>query len=201
VGTEQVVAKLLANAGAEFAEPTLHRVVDKYGDRESVQDRLVHREVLPVTVAERLVTHVAEHLQSYILSKHKVSEEVALDLVLQSRERATLGLAMGVSDEGLTALVRQLGENERLTPSLVLRAICTGNLRFFEHALAALSGIPIGNARTLIHDPGQRGFETIWEKAKLPKSHLSGAHVALKVVEQTELDGRPHDPERYSRRI
>jgi uncharacterized protein (DUF2336 family) len=201
VGSENVVAKLLANPGASFAEPTLHKVVDKFGNSEAIQTPLVHRAVLPVTVAERLVTHVAEHLRTHLLSNHKISPDVALDLVLQSRERATVGLAMGVSESALASLVRQLTENKRLTASLVLRAICMGNLRFFEHAVAALAGVPVGNTRVLIHDPGKRGLTTVWAKAGLPSSHLLAAQAALDVVRQTELDGLDLDSERYSRRI
>lgn len=63
-GSEGVVAKLLANPVADSAEPTLHKVVDKFGDSEAVQDPLVHRNALSITVAERLVMHVAEHLRA-----------------------------------------------------------------------------------------------------------------------------------------
>ena len=201
VGSESVVAKLLANPGADLAEPTLHKVVDKFGDSEAIQAPLVHRNVLPITVAERLVTHVADHLRAHLLASHKISPDLALDLVLQSRERATVGIAMGVSEQGLAALVSQLKENQRLTASLSLRAVCMGNMRFFEHAVAALATVPVGNARVLIHDPGRLGLKTIWAKAGLPVSYLPAVQAALDVVAQTELDGLDLDPERYSRRI
>ncbi len=201
VGPEGVVAKLLSNSGAELTEPTLHRVVDKFGDHEGIQTPLIHRAALPVTICERLVSRVADHLQAHILTHHEISADVAVDIVLQSRERATVGLAMGVADEGLAALVAQLRDNGRLSHSLILRTICMGNVRFFEHALSALSGIPLGNVRTLIHDPGERGFQTIWSKAKLPDSHYPAARAARDAVAETELDGKALDPERYSRRI
>lgn len=200
-GPETVVAKLLANPGAVLAEPTLHHVIDKFGHSEAVQEPLVRRDMLPITIAERLLTRVAEHLRTHLLAHHKISADVALDLVLQTRERATVGLAMGVSEDSLEALVQQLASNARLTASLVLRAICMGNLRFFEHAVAALSGLPIGNARMLIHDPGRLGLRTIWQKTGLTPGCLPAVQAALGVVAQTELDGRDLDPERYARRI
>lgn len=200
-GSETVVAKLLANPGAAIAEPTLHKVVDKYGHSEVVQEPLVHRDTLPITIAERLVTRVAEHLRTHILANHKVSADIALELVLQSRERATVGLAMGVSEESLKALVAQLQDNNRLSASLVLRAICMGNLRFFEHAVAALADLPIDNARRLIHDPGYRGLQSVWTKARLSEGCYPAVQAAMSVIAQTELDGRDLDPERYSRRI
>jgi len=200
-GSETVVAKLLANPGAAIAEPTLHKVVDKFGHSEAVQAPLVHRDALPITIAERLVTRVAEHLRTHLLSHHKVSADIALELILQSRERATVGLAMGVSEESLKALVSQLQANNRLSGSLVVRAVCMGNLRFFEHALAALAGLPINNTRLLIHDPGDKGLRTVWAKTRLPDGSYPAVHAALTVIAQTELDGRDLDPERYSRRI
>ena len=201
IGSESVVAKLLSNPGAAFAEPTLHKVVDKFGDSEAIQGPLVHRDILPVTVAERLVTHVADHLRAHLLSNHKISADVALDIVLQSRERATVGLAMGISEAALASLVQQLADNKRLTASLALRAICMGNLRFFEHAVAALAAVPVGNTRVLIHDLGRRGMTTVWAKAGLPATYLPAIQAALDVVVQTDLDGLHLDPERYSRRI
>ncbi len=200
-GSETVVAKLLANPGAALAEPTLHKIVDKFGHSEAVQEPLVRRATLPITVAERLVTRVAEHLRTHLLSHHKVSADVALELVLQTRERATVGLAMGVSEESLKALVDQLLEHNRLTGSLVVRAVCMRNLRFFEYALAALADLPIDNTRVLIHDPGARGLKTLWYKSRLPEGGYLAAQAALGVIAQTELDGRDLDPERYSRRI
>jgi len=200
-GSETVVAKLLANPGAALAEPTLHKVVDKFGHSELVQEPLVHRDTLPITIAERLVTRVAEHLRTHLLSHHNVSADIALELILQTRERATVGLAMGVSEESLQALVTQLQGNNRLTGSLVVRAVCMGNLRFFEHAVAALARLPIDNARALIHDPGTRGLKTVWAKTRLPEAGYLAVQAALAVIAQTELDGRDLDPERYSRRI
>lgn len=200
-GSETVVAKLVANPGAALAEPTLHKVVDRFGHSEAVQEPLVHRDALPITVAERLVTRVAEHLRTHLLSNHHVSADVALDIVLQTRERATVGLAMGVSEDSLAALVAQLRDNSRLTGSLVVRAICMGNLRFFEHAVAVLAGLPIDNVRMLIHDAGGRGLRAVWDKTQLPEVSYPAVQAALAVIAQTELDGRDLDPERYSRRI
>ena len=200
-GTERVVAKLVANPGAAISEPSLHRVVDRFGDSAIVQDPLVHRAVLPVTVTERLVSHVADHLRTYLLSKHQISPEVAIDLVLQSRERATVGIAMGVGDAGLDSLVRQLRVHGRLTASIVLRAICMGNVRFFEHALAALSGVPVSNARTLVHEASGSGLRALWTKGSLPERMLPAIRAAVDVIDQTELDFGGNSSERYARRI
>ena len=200
-GSESVIVRLAANAGADIRESAMHRIVDRFPNSEAVQEPLIRRAVLPVTITERLVTQVADHLRERLLAKHNISEDLAMDLVLQTRERATAGLAMGVTDSGLSALVRQLGDNKRLSGSLVLRALCMGNIRFFEHAVAFLSGVPITNTRVLIHDSAGNGLKAVWAKAKLPAALYPAIRAALDVVAQTEFDGRDLDAERYSRRI
>ena len=132
------------------------------------------------------------------LAKHNVSAEMALDLVLQTREHATAGLAMGVTDESVAALVCQLKQNDRLSGS---RALWMGNVRFFEYAIASLSGLPVANARLLIHDAGGNGLRAAWAKTVMPQGMYPVLRVALDVVAQTEFDGRDLDAERYSRRI
>ena len=197
----EAVAKLVGNPGAHLTEPCIHRVVDRFGDKEAVQKPLINRPVLPVTVAERLVTRVASHLRGELLSRHKISPDLAADIILQSRERATVGLAMSASDDEVAALVGQLAINNRLTSSLVLRAICMGNLKFFEHAITRLAGVPIANTRLLIHDRGGAGLETLCKRAELPKGIFPALKAAVSVIGETDFDGSDGELERYSRRV
>lgn len=200
-GNQNVVATLVANPGAHLTEPCIHKVVDRFGDVEAIQEPLVKRPVLPITVAERLVAKVSNHLRGQLLSRHKISPDLAADLVLQGRERATVGLAFGASDDEVEALVGQLALNDRLTPSLVLRAICMGNLKFFEQALARLAGVPLANARLLAHDPGGSGLDTLCKRAELPPSIFSAIKAAVAAIDETDFDGREGEAERFSRRV
>jgi uncharacterized protein (DUF2336 family) len=200
-GGEGAIARLVANPGADLTEKALNRVVDRFPESERVHEPLVRRAALPITITERLVTLVSEHLRTHLLSKHRISEDMAVDLVLQTRERATVTLAMGVTDDSLASLTRQLAQHKRLSASLVLRALCMGNLRFFEHAISVLSGVPIANTRILIHDASGSGLKAVWSKAKLPASIYPAIRAALDVVAQTDFDGRELDAERYARRI
>lgn len=200
-GNQDVVAKLVANPGAHLTEPCIHKVVDRFGDVEAIQEPLVKRPVLPITVAERLVAKVSSHLRGQLLSRHKISPDLAADLVLQGRERATVGLAFGASDDEVEALVGQLALNNRLTPSLVLRAICMGNLKFFEQSLARLAGVPLANARLLVHDPGGSGLDTLCKRADIPRSIFSAIKAAVAAIDETDFDGREGEAERFSRRV
>jgi uncharacterized protein (DUF2336 family) len=200
-GSEEAVAALLANAKARIAEASLGTAIDRFADSERVKRTMVHRAKLPVTIAERLVAIVSDNLQSYLVRHHDLPVTLATDIVLQSRERATLAYTLGTDERELERLVRQMHRRQRLTPFLVLRAICVGDLTFFEMAMAVMAGIPVANARTLIHDAGPNGLMSLYEQTGLPPRLLPAVRVALDVVHGTELDGGEHDKERYRSRV
>ncbi|HYH17553.1 MAG TPA: DUF2336 domain-containing protein [Azospirillum sp.] len=201
-GSEGAVAALVANEGAQIGERSLGRVIDRFGASEAVQEPLVRRARLPVTVAERLVAVVSEKLQQYLVAHHELSPQIAADAILQSRERATVTLFSGESDEGaLERLVAQLSRNNRLTPSLIVRALCMGDIGFFETALAHLAGVPLTNARLLIHDAGRLGLKSVYDRAKLPPALLPACRIAIDVLKETPYDGEEHDRERHRRRM
>jgi uncharacterized protein (DUF2336 family) len=162
---------------------------------------MVHRPKLPVTVAERLVTLVSEKLKTELVKRHELPAELATDLLLRSRERAVIGISSEAEEQDVETLVRQMHQHGRLTPSIVLRAAVMGDMTFFEAALAELTGTSLANARALIHDEGQLGLRSLFDKAKLPASHFPGIRAAVDVSRETSYDGGEHDRERYMRRM
>jgi uncharacterized protein (DUF2336 family) len=200
-GDEDSVVALVSNTGAEISETSLNKVVDKYGDVPRIQEPLVQRPTLPVGIAEKLVARVADHLKDYLVQHHELSDEMATDLILQSRERATLTLNRAGSSGSAEELVRQLKENRRLTPSIVLRALCVGDLDFFEQSLSVLSGVPINNARILIHDEGELGLRSLYQKAGMPVALLPAYRTALDMVVKAEMEQSDEDPQHRMRRL
>jgi uncharacterized protein (DUF2336 family) len=200
-GSEGAVAALMGNAGARIAATSLATAIDRFTDSDRVKASMVHRADLPASIAERLVVLVSEKLQSYLVRHHELSASLATDLVLQSRERATLHFSLGSSEQELERLVRQMYRNQRLTPLLVLRALCLGDLAFFEVAMAVMAKVPITNARILIHDAGPNGLASLYERAGMPQRLLPAVRVAVDVVRGTEFDGGERDRERYRSRV
>lgn len=200
-GAERAVAVLAGNKGAVLSENSMLRIVDRFGDSEAVQGVLINRDELPITIAEKLVNKVSEALRDRLLERTDMSAETAAELVLHSRERATIGLSAGSSEDSVLRLVLQLRDKGRLTPSIIVRAACMGDALFFECAMAALSGVALGNARILIHDSGQLGLRGIFEKAGLPESTFPAIRAAVDIFRQTDYDGLDNDRERFSRRM
>jgi uncharacterized protein (DUF2336 family) len=201
-GNEEAVARLLGNEGAELSESTLGRVMDSYPDSVAVADSIVRRTDLPPAISERVVAALSEQLHTVLVAKHDVSPDVATNLILQVRERALMGLLdYGSSDAELDALVDQLYRKGRLTPSLLLRALCVGDINLFERAMARMTGLPLQNVRILIHDKGMLGLEPLYMRAQLPPPLFPAFRAAIALVVETDYDGGANDRERFVERM
>nr|MBC8158746.1 DUF2336 domain-containing protein [Alphaproteobacteria bacterium] len=198
---EAVVSRLVSNPGAEISDGSLGKVVDTLGERSAIQDAMVRRPRLPVTVSERLVTLVSKNMMAEIESKIDLAPSAMTDLVLQIRERAILSLSFESGKEELERLVTQLRKKKRLTPSILLRSLCVGDLAFFEAGIAELAGISARNARELIHDDGGLGLRALAEKAGIQRKYFPAIRAAVDVARETQYDGGEHDRERYARRM
>ena len=200
-GQRKAVATLMGNANAHISDTSLNKAVDRFAASESVKESMVKRKSLPVTVTERLVTLVSENLKDYLVSHHELSPTLAADLVLQSRERSVINISSGSSEQDVEKLVAQMHANKRLTPSIVLRALCMGDLAFFEVSIATLANVPVVNARILIHDAGRLGLKSLYTKSGLPARLMPAVRIAIDVVRDTPMDGGMHDRERYRARV
>jgi uncharacterized protein (DUF2336 family) len=187
-GGETAVQTLLDNRGAKISEQGLGRALDRFAESAAVKESMARRAQLPIAVTERLISLVSEQFKHYLLANHKVSLSVATDTVIQSRERALMSITEGArTGVELERLVFQLRDNARLTPSLLLRALCMGDVAFFETAVAALADVPLVNARMLVHDAGPLGLKSLLERARLPAALNPAIRAALEVARETHV--------------
>jgi uncharacterized protein (DUF2336 family) len=200
-GEEPAVVVLMGNNNAKIAEDSFNRALTRFGGSNRVTEAMVLRDSLPITVAERLVTMVSKALQVHLVQSHNLSPAIASDIMLSSREHAIIHLSSGASDEDLRQMVTQMHTNGRLTPSLILRALCTGDIAFFEAAMAVKSDVSIDNAQLLIHEPSRRGLAALYRKAAMPEGLYGVVRAAVDVVDETGFDGRARDLERFRARV
>lgn len=201
-GNEAAVARLVSNQGADLSDQALDRVLTSYGENEAISDSLARRPNLPPALSERLVNAITERLESVLSAKNELPGDAISNLLLQTRERATVSLLSGGSDSAdLERLIEQMHVSGRLTSSVILRALSMGDLTFFEMALARLARVPVQNARILIHDQGALGFKSLFERAGLPEKLFPAFRAGVDVLSETDYDGGPNDRERYMTRV
>lgn len=199
---ESVVGALVANDGADISEPSMQRVLDDFSDSELVKRSMAGRAALPVEVTERLVNMVSAQIQEQLIGRHELTNAQIADLIVQSREKATLGLIKGpAQQDDSRRLIVHLYQNGRLTPTIILRALCMGDMDFFEGSIAVLSRIPLADARRLIHGDDAQALVKLLDKADLPKPLQPAFSAAIDVASETDYDGGENDRERFRRRM
>lgn len=199
---KSVARALVQNQSADLQDDALSRIVDRFGADEDIQEPLVHRATLPPQIAERMVAKLSDRLLDYLVTHHSLPEDVAEEVMSNARERATVTMLRNTSGYAdRERLVEQMLVNGRLTPSIILRALCTGDMPFFEVSLARMARVPVINARVLIHDAGTLGLKSLYEKAQLPAALYPATRVAVEVVRDTDMRSHDFDPESYSRMV
>ncbi len=81
-------------------------------------------------------------------------------------------------------MVDYLHKNDKLTSSIVLRALCEGNLIFFEVGLSRLAGIPISNAHMLVWASTPSAFHSLYKRANMPMSTFEAVEIVLLFMKQ-----------------
>lgn len=186
-----VVTTLLRNGGAEISEPSYHMIMDGFTSDATVQGLLVERAALPLTVTERLIQVVSDALRDRLVEKHALPPEIAAELLNQARERALFHSAAAAPRAfNVEAFAIRLNSKGKLTPTLLMRALCLGDLPFFEAGMAVRAGISVRNTVELISDRGPLGFKSLYEKSRLPHELFRAFRAALDVIGQLRDDGQ-----------
>lgn len=199
---EAAVEVLAANDGADMSPKTYQAMIDIFPKNARIHEALVHRRELPSQVVERLISMVSGELKKYLMQCHEMDARDAAALTDDVRERATVDLIEQAAEaEEIENFVNHLYGNERLTPSIIVRAICTGDIRFFEATMAKLAHVPLKNAQAMIHDSGSLGLRALFMRTSIPKIYYPIFRVAVDVLHETDYDGGAGDRTRFRRRI
>ena len=201
-GGEHAVEVVCANDNADFAEQTLQAIVQKFEQSERVLAAVAYRASLPLSVTEKLVSLVGDEVRDHLLNHHEISAELALEVVVGARERATVDL---VDQAGRTADVKNfvlhLHANERLTASLLLRVLAHGHMTFLEWGLAELASVPHHRTWLMIHDAGPLGLKAIYDRAGLPARLYAAFRAGVDTYHSMEFDGGTRDRERFQEKM
>lgn len=201
-GDETAVATLVENEAAKINTQSFQRAVDRFGSSEMVQRPMTERKNLPPVVVERLVGIVSDKLRDHLLKTHNISEDMADDMLLKTREQLVTSLVDGDAPESdVVRLAQELKRQGRLTSSLILRSLFTGDVPLFEATLAARAGVPLPNARALIHDQGTLGLQALTQKALLKPNLIEPIRVALRVNREVDYDGEEDDRTRHRHKV
>jgi uncharacterized protein (DUF2336 family) len=180
---EDVVTALVRNDGAQLTQGLLHRIIDTYTDSQPVHEELVHRAALPVSIAERLITVVADHLRQHLVERFQMPSELADGLAVLSREAATSASLPPQAGAGVANLfVAHLDAAQRLTATFLLRTLCDGQVEIFKAGLARRASIAPDGVGEILRSGDQEQRSTLFLRAGIPSLLVPAFRAAVHVI-------------------
>ncbi len=201
-GIAEAITTALKNIKANFSENGYNTAADRFPTSVEIANAMVERPILPINVAEKIANRYSGQIFDKLVERHALPPQLAIDIASATRERSSIDLiAQAGVQTNLSRYVQQLNLNGRLTPSFVLRALCQGEVRLVEHAMAELAGIPHNKAWLLVHDNGHLGLRAIFDRAGFPPNLYPTFRAAIDVLHETEFDGSVEDRRRFKTRM
>ena len=191
VGTALAALELIENAYAELAPFSWDRIVERHGHLAAIRESMLVLEDLPAATRLALVAKLSDTLAQFVVARRWLSEDRAERIAGEARERSTVNIAARSRGDEMRGLVRHLRVSGQLTAGLILRALLSGNLELFDHAMAELSDLPLARVSALLHDRGGASLHALLARAALPESTYAAFRVALEASHETGFVDSP----------
>jgi uncharacterized protein (DUF2336 family) len=201
VGSASAALELIENAYAELAPFSWDRIVERHGHLAAIRESMLVLEDLPAATRAALVAKLSETLTQFVVARNWLSADRAVRVAGEARERSTVHIAARSRGDDMSGLVRHLRATGQLTSGLILRALLSGNLDLFDHALAELSGLPLSRVFALLHDRGGASLHALLRRAGLPQSTFAAFQMALDVNHETGFVDSAEGAARLRRRM
>jgi len=201
-GNELPVITLLRNRDARLSQKAMENVVLLFPEQQEVTRTLAERPDVPVPVLDKLSHLVAEELRFEMMSRHTKSAELIDSLMKQGSEDALLDVLQTYETlDDVDALATELYRANRLTATLLLRALYSGQLDFFEFGIARLAQMKADDARPLIHDSLGQALKRLYRKTNLPVKLYKAFQEALEMLGPEVARLQSGDGDGESRRL
>src|SRR2546423_947403 len=201
VGCAAAALELIENPHAELAPFSWDRIVERHGHLAAIRESMLVLEDLPAATRIALVDKLSETLAQFVVARNWLSPDRAGRIASDARDRSTLNIAARSRGEDMAALVRHLRATAQLNAGLILRALLSGNLELFNHALSELSGLPQARVSALLHGRTGAGVQGLLTRAGLPESTFAAFRVALEATYETGYVDSPGGVAKLQRRM
>ena len=172
--------------------------------------KIIDGKAFAATVREQVAAHVArlkdEHGITPGLAVVLVGEDPASQVYVRNKGKQTVECGMqsfehkldaSVSEAELLALAELLHNQGELTPTLLFRCACTGDLDFLSAAFQVMCEEEAEAVVFAFYAQGEDSFRTLYQKAGLSPYFRYAITAAVKVVTTRKKKGLPMHPEAF----
>lgn len=165
IGEESEVALLLENETASISRLSLRRIAERFGHEAGIRHLLLGKESLPGDARHLLVAHTSTALAGSGLVQATISRSRIEVLTREAGDEAAVAIAGSVSHDEIEPLVEHLRASNRLTPALLIHALCGGKVDFFACAIVSLVNLDERRVRAILATGRTHAVRALFEAA------------------------------------
>ena len=192
---------LFDNAAARLGDSEYQGLYARFGQSPEMAERLMARSDLPLDIRIMQAKRASNRMHQLMAERGWVAANDAAELVADAEETAVLRILVEASEVELARVVPFLVSKAMLTPSIIVRAACLGEMHVVEKALSHLAGVPVARARDQMAGRGLSGFKGLHAKSGLPASCHGILQAACDVARDEIEEGITLDAEGFGRRL
>jgi uncharacterized protein (DUF2336 family) len=167
--SSDICLSLLARPELAQSSQLIDLVLSRFGDVAEVSEALHQLGGLTQEQHVMLVSNTADRLQNFITMTGWIKPEKTNRMMRDCSDRAFLITLKNANSNQLLDAIITLQAANKLTPSLLLRAIMSGQRAFFDMALAYITGLDLARISGLLKEKSGRAVQALLAKAGIPE--------------------------------
>jgi uncharacterized protein (DUF2336 family) len=192
---------LLDNTNFMPAAEHYRTLYQRFSRENDLVARLMRCEDLPHDIRIMQAKRASNRAHQLMAERGWFAANDTAELVAEAEESAIIDILTSAGENELPSVMRFLTSKSMLTPSIVMRAACIGEMEIVEHAMAHLADSAIGRVRAILYSSHGLAFASLYRNSGLPQS-CQGIIVAAADVQREVLEsGRAIAPEEFGRRL
>lgn len=200
-GSIVVVTAMLNNRKVKLKPAELQQIYARLGQSGDVVELLLSRANLPLEIRIKQARRSAVRMRQLMAERGWMPANDANDLVADAEEGAVLQVLKLAHAAERVEGIQFLAAQNMLTPSLIVRAACLGDMEIVAVALGHLSGQQAERVQALMLARGGSGIRSILNRSMLP----AGCHTIIAssadVAAQAQEEDIQLDADNFGRRL
>ncbi len=200
-GSPETSIALLKNKMVRLGSGYCRKLYNRFHDQPKVCAALVEAPYLPAEIALVHNQRTADEMRKSAKLQGWVADFKSDDFICDNEELTALRILAEVPADKLQGLVALMSTRGMLTTSLLLRAGISGNIPFFEWALAYLATASLRRVRAATSRSSMRTANVILRRAAIPQeAHALFLSICM-VASATGANGSKVDPDAFGRAL
>lgn len=167
LGDSVVAETLVENSDAPVTEGICHTLMDRFSAEVWVLDKLASRDDLVTDIAVKLTGRVSNAVRDKLTQTYKLAGH-ADALADDTDAGAVFEIVRKTPEKDLLDLAKSLHSENKLSHTLLLKALNDNQPAFLEAGISVLSDRSVEHVRSVILRAGPEAVDQLLEKARIP---------------------------------